>query len=384
MTPAVISSSRSLTAPGGDAAASAEIVAALAHAIGSLKDLASKCHDRGIDPMAMMSKMVFGDLGSGRDSRPASELPMPSDDELAKRSHNLVEAIDRADLTILARTLAPGFVRFHDGAVIHREALLATLMHRRSKAPYIGRRTWDHDRVVRTGDAVVFSGRAHEVQGGNDTHGGYTFDGWYLVQWVWAGGAWRAQLLTWQKETTDHDRWNEIFDKGRGFSHEPNRLLIETIAHEKPGAALDLATGQGRNALYLASLGWKVTGVDSAAGGLRNAREQALDRNLALETIIADIDEWAPGADRYDLVTMTYAGDHARWIDKIRASLREGGLFVVEGWAKESPDSPHGFSDGQLARLFDGYEILRDEIVDALPDWGRDRGKLVRFVARKR
>ena len=204
------------------------------------------------------------------------------------------------------------------------------------------------------------------------------------MQWVWTAEAWRAQLLTWQKESTERDRWNEIFDKARGFSHAPNRLLVETVKDHEPGVALDLATGQGRNALYLASLGWQVTGVDGAAAGLRSAREQARERNLALETIHADLDEWDPGVDRYDLVTLMYAGDHARWIDKIRTSLRRGGLFVLEGWAKSSPDSVLGFGEGQLAKLFDGYEILRDETVDDVPDWGWDRGKLVRFVARKR
>jgi hypothetical protein len=81
---------------------------------------------------------------------------------------------------------------------------------------------------------------------------------------------------------------------------------------------------------------------------------------------------------------MMYAGDHAKWIDKIKASLRAGGLFVVEGWAKESPDSPTGFGEGQLAKLFDGYEILRDETVEDVPDWAWDKGKLVRFVVRKK
>lgn len=142
--------------------------------------------------------------------------------------------------------------------------------------------------------------------------------------------------------------------------------------------------GQGRNALYLASQGWQVTGVDISDEGLRIAREQAVKRNLTLETINADIDDWDFGVDRFDLVTLLYVGDHAKWIDKIKASLRSGGLFVVEGWAKVSPDSDVGFAEGKLAKLFEGYEILRDETVEDVPDWAWDKGKLVRFVARKK
>lgn len=265
-----------------------------------------------------------------------------------------------------------------------REAVLATVVQRTSTVPYIAKRTWDSECVVHKADAIVFMGKAHEVQGGNETHGGYLYVGWYLLQWVHAGDAWRVQLLTWQKESTEHDWWNDTFHNGRGFSREPNRLLVETIKHHPAGVALDLAMGQGRNALYLASQGWKVTGVDSSDEGLRIAREQAVERQLALETINADIDEWDVGENRFDLVTLMYAGDHAKWIEKIKASLRKDGLFVLEGWAKASPDSPVGFGDGQLERLFDGYEILRSEIVEDVPDWAWDKGKLVRFVARKK
>lgn len=377
------------------ALASTEITSALTHVMSSIEALTSTCRDRGIDPMTVITTMMFGGGGVSQaaaippvvdvESRSLSgPVPTPSDAELVQHSHDLIDAIGRAELASVATTLAPGFVRFHDGAAIDRETLLTAMMQRRSQVPYIATRRWEDDRVVRKGDVLVFSGKAHEVQGGNDLHGGYIFDGWYLVQWIWTGDAWRAQLLTWQKELTERDRWNEIFDQGRGFSREPNRLLVETVKDQTPGIALDLATGQGRNALYLASQGWQVTGVDAAEEGLRRAREQALARNLALETIVADLDDWDPGADRYDLVTLMYAGDHAKWIDKIKASLRAGGLVVVEGWAKESPDSPAGFGEGQLAKLFDGYEIVRDETIDDVPDWGWDRGKLVRFVARKR
>ena len=348
--------------------------------------------------MTMIATLMRGGVG-GRDrglgSAPQADaipaiigvestsLPTPCDAELASRSHDLIDALDRADLATVARTLAPGFVRFRDGAALDREAMLMRMMQRRSKVPYIASRTWTNECVVRTGNALVFTGTAHEIQGGNDTHGGYVFDGWYLLQWVPTGDAWRVQLLTRQKESTEHDWWNDIFKKGSGFSREPNRLLVETVRNQKPGEALELAMGQGRNALYLASQGWRVTGVDGSEEGLRSAREQALERNLALDTINADIDEWDPGADRFDLVTLMYAGDDAKWIAKIKTSLRKGGLFVLEGWAKESPDSHVGFSAGQLAKLFDDHEILRDEIVDDVPDWAWDKGKLVRFVARK-
>ncbi len=161
-------------------------------------------------------------------------------------------------------------------------------------------------------------------------------------------------------------------------------ILIESVENTTPGAALELAMGQGRNALYLASKGWQVTGVDNSDEALRIARDQALSRDLAIDTIHADIDEWTFGEDRFDLVTLMYAGCHGKWMDKIRCSLRKGGLLVLEGWAKESPESPIGFGEGQLAKLFEDYELVRDETVVDVPDWAWDKGKLVRFVARKK
>ena len=375
--------------------AAREITAAFTQVMSSLEDLAKNCRAQGIDPMTMLMRAMSGSAGRGGPnagpqaiyvealSAPTS-VPTPSDAELIKRSHDLVDALDRGDVATVAAALAPGFVRFVDGAAIDRDAMLLTTIQRRSMVPDVESRSWDDDSVVRKDDMLVFMGKAHEVLSGNRTKGGYIHDGWYLLQWVRACGAWRVQLLTWQKEATERDRFNDIFRKGRGFSREPNRLLVEVVRDEKPGAALELATGQGRNALYLAAQGWNVTGVDGSDEGLRIARQDAVKRELALETINADIDEWDLGVDRFDLVTLIYAGDHANWIDKIKASLRNGGLFVVEGWAKVTPDNPVGFGEGQLAKRFDGYEILRDETVEDVPDWAWDKGRLVRFVARKR
>ncbi|MBA3672274.1 MAG: methyltransferase domain-containing protein [Gemmatimonadaceae bacterium] len=352
----------------------------------SLQVLANTCRDQGMDLMTIMMTLMSGVGGGDRSlaAQAAAFSPTPTDAELVRLSHDLMDALDRGDLVAVNATLAPAYLEFVDDQPRDRSAVLASIAQRTSKAPYIARRTWDAERVVRKDDVLVFTGRAHEVQGGNETHGGYLYEGRYLLQWVRVGGVWRVQLLAWQKASTDRDAWNETFQNGRGFSLEPNRLLVEAVDGKKPGAALDLAMGQGRNALYLASQGWNVIGVDISDEGPRIAREQAAARELELETITADLDEWDFGVHRFDLVTLMYAGDHANWIDKIKTSLREGGLFVVEGWAKGSPEHPVGFGEGQLAMLCDGFEVVRDETIEDVPDWAWDKGKLVRFIARKK
>jgi SAM-dependent methyltransferase len=236
---------------------------------------------------------------------------------------------------------------------------------------------------------LVFTGKATEQQGGNETKGGYKYVGWYVVEWVRRGDAWQARLWTWQRggEQSMRDSWNEIFRNGLGFAREPNRLLVEVVKGRKPGAALDVAMGQGRNALHLAAQGWKVTGVDISDEGIRIARAEAAKRKLALETVNVNIDQYDFGKNKWDLVTMIYATNKVAWIEKIKPSLRPGGLFVVEYFAREPDDKDDdgGFAAGQLAALFaSGFEILRDEIVEDAPDWAVERAKLVRFVARKR
>jgi SAM-dependent methyltransferase len=240
---------------------------------------------------------------------------------------------------------------------------------------------------VHTNDAIVV-GEAREHATGNDSHGGYDYDGWYTLAWTREGDAWKLAFLGWKQGGPDARRatWNEIFRNSIGFKHEPNRLLVDTVAHLRPGAALDVAMGQGRNALYLAGRGWKVTGVDISSEGITQARATAAQRKLALDAVETDIDRYDFGKNRWDLVTMIYATDSAAWMEKIRASLHRGGLFVLEYFALDpGTGQDDGIPPGKLAKIFgEGFEILRDEVVDDVADWAVDRAKLVRFVARKK
>ena len=83
---------------------------------------------------------------------------------------------------------------------------------------------------------------------------------------------------------------------------------------------------------------------------------------------------------------MIYAGDSAPMIEKIKPSLRPGGLFIVEYFLAGPTSCCGGFERGLPAKLFAGgdWEIIRDDIVEDAPDWARDTANLVRFVARKR
>jgi len=309
---------------------------------------------------------------------------VPDDATVIAMSHRVIEAYDRGDAAAVTAALGRGFVRFEGGAPSDGAAMLKELAAREPGAAYMASRAWRDERVRRDGAQLVFVGRAHEVQGGNDVHGGYRFDGWYLLAWAPEGGEWKLRLWTWQRARAPRDGWNDIYADGVGFTHEPNQLLVDAVRGVTPGEALDLATGQGRNALYLARQGWRVTGVDIADEGLRQARAAAVADALPATFVEADLASWELGVARWDLIAMIYTPAEPGWYARIDRALKPGGLIVIDGWGRGPGGEGDGEPAGAMAARFPGYEILVDRVERGVPDWAQDQGWLARFVARKR
>ncbi len=103
--------------------------------------------------------------------------------------------------------------------------------------------------------------------------------------------------------------------------------------------------------------------------------------------IDGDIGTFDFGIDRWDLVTLIYAPSAQKRIADIQRSVKRGGLVIYEYFAPDPADGDDNGAPapGALAKQFaGGWDIVRDEIVDGVPDWGENRAKLQRFVARKR
>ncbi|HEV3485618.1 MAG TPA: hypothetical protein VG106_09440 [Vicinamibacterales bacterium] len=80
----------------------------------------------------------------------------------------------------------------------------------------------------------------------------------------------RLTLLRTKREDLERDFWNRFFTVEKpSFNTAPNAFLVSVVENRKPGTALDVGMGEGRNALYLAKLGWDVTGFDPADKRLR-------------------------------------------------------------------------------------------------------------------
>lgn len=132
------------------------------------------------------------------------------------------------------------------------------------------------------------------------------------------------------------ERWNHRWAGERAHaSTAPSRFLAAEVADLRPGTALDLACGAGRNAVWLAEHGWRVTAVDFSGVALGMARSLAAQRRVEIDWIEADVVAWAPPARAYDLVCVLYlqlpALERGTALARAAAALRAGGTLLIVG-----------------------------------------------------
>ena len=162
----------------------------------------------------------------------------------------------------------------------------------------------------------------------------------------------------------DATAWNERYrTEELIWRAEPNRFLVEEVADLPPGRALDVACGEGRNALWLASRGWRTTGVDFSHEGLAKARRIASERKIEVEWIEADVTTWLPEQSSYDLVVLAYvhmpAALRTRLHQHMAAGVAPGGTFLVI--AHDLTNLENGYGGPQSADvLFTPDDVVRD------------------------
>ena len=119
------------------------------------------------------------------------------------------------------------------------------------------------------------------------------------------------------------------------WSAKPNRFLAAEVSDLEPGRALDLACGEGQNAIWLATRGWIVTGVDYSKVAIEKARARATRDEVAVDFRCADLVGYEPEAAAFDLVLVLYLHISARErrgvLERAAAALAPGGTFVLVG-----------------------------------------------------
>jgi SAM-dependent methyltransferase len=190
--------------------------------------------------------------------------------------------------------------------------------------------------------------------------------------------------------------WDQVYlNPDARVPVNPSALVLETTANLPSGAALDAGMGNGRNAIYLARKGWKVTGVDLSEAAVRHAREQASQLRVEFDARVGDVEKMELPRASYDLILCLYTEPLAvRAARKFIDALKPGGLLLVEGRHIEALTlasaayTVTGFHDNQLLHIYERLRILRYEDRQMPSEWGNDahdaRARIVRLVAQKR
>ncbi len=151
------------------------------------------------------------------------------------------------------------------------------------------------------------------------------------------------------------------------WSSTPNQFVAAELTGLTPGRAVDLAAGEGRNALWLAEQGWDVTAVDFSLVGLDKGRalqeRHPRGRDLHVSWVHADATGFDGGPVPYDLALIAYlqleAGQRRAAVRHAFAALRVGGTFLLV--AHDASNLAEGTGGPQdPAVLYTAEEVLGD------------------------
>ena len=154
------------------------------------------------------------------------------------------------------------------------------------------------------------------------------------------------------------EQWNERYRAGEQLFDAPVPLVVK-FARSAPGLALDLACGSGRNALYLAELGWHVTAVDGSPVALDVLKARAHERALEIDTRIADLErgEFKIPSERFDLILDCYYLQRDL-IPYMQVGVPPGGMIISIVHLADADATPKRAYPGELRKYFEGWTIL--------------------------
>lgn len=156
----------------------------------------------------------------------------------------------------------------------------------------------------------------------------------------------------------------------------------------KGGRALDVAMGSGRNALFLARLGFQVVGIDISTEAVALCRQRAREQGLAVDAVLADLERFPLPREAFDLIINFYYLQR-NLAPPMVAALRPGGILVFETYTLGQLQLGYGprnadflLRPGELRRMFQGLEELyyREGVIDE----GRGPKAVASLIGRKK
>ena len=195
------------------------------------------------------------------------------------------------------------------------------------------------------------------------------------------------------------DFWNERYASLEYvYGTSPNLFFKEQIDKLKPGSLLTLAEGEGRNGVYAAEKGWKVTAVDYSKEARKKALRLADERNVRLTYHLQPVENYEYPPNEFDAVSLIYAHfppDLRRLIhQQAMYSLKKGGLLFLEAYHKKQINRDTGgpkssdmlYSLDDLTQDFGEWNIIYSEKMTTHIDEGvfhNGVADIVRIVIKK-
>ena len=147
------------------------------------------------------------------------------------------------------------------------------------------------------------------------------------------------------------------------YGKEPNRYFEYILSNLKPGKILLPAEGEGRNAVFAAENGWKVTAVDFSTKARDKALNYADERNVTMNYLISDVEKYAFPENEYDVAALIYAHFPPQCRTNIHRSviksIKPGGTLIVEAFSKKQINNNTG-GPREVNLLYDLEELLYD------------------------
>lgn len=182
--------------------------------------------------------------------------------------------------------------------------------------------------------------------------------------------------------------WDQRYRSGECAAQDlyapPTPLVVDTASLLRPGDALDVACGTGRNAIWLAEHGWRVTAVDGAPAAIDVLHEREEERGLAIRAKVADLEapDFRIEPESFDLICKCYYLQRSLF-PQVREGLRPGGVVVaIVHLVRPGEEITYKHAaPGELRAFFDDWEIVCYR--EGSPNDAAHKRAVAELVARK-
>ena len=167
----------------------------------------------------------------------------------------------------------------------------------------------------------------------------------------------------------DKDRWNSKYEtEVYLFGEKPIPFLVDNVHLLRRGKVLDIAMGEGRNGVYLATQGFEVLGLDISEKGLEKAHNLAKKNKVTIATKVVDLESFTLEPNSYDVILCTYYMQKDLF-KQFQSALKPGGMIVVETYNVDylkyvQFSREWALDTNEMLDIFKGLRVIRYQDYD--------------------